>query len=188
MGIASCVLILLITVVLIFTILVPMLRQVRAAKRQEVRTETCMSNLSTLGRAMMQYAQDYDDTIPPASRWMDAASGYVQSQNGNKSAAHGKFPEEFHCPAAQAVNPSAFGYALNRDLSEKTRSKIKNPLTTPFLYDSSNLNKNASDPFTSLPTIGRHKQSKIAGRLPTQQNANSILFLDNHADVIFTTK
>ncbi|MGC8832728.1 MAG: DUF3352 domain-containing protein, partial [Armatimonadota bacterium] len=37
--------------------------------REKARQATCMSNMKQLALAMLQYAQDWDEKLPPANRW-----------------------------------------------------------------------------------------------------------------------
>jgi hypothetical protein len=53
---------LLVVLVLLVGLLMPML----ARAREEARNETCISHLKALGKAMLLYANDYDDQLPRA--------------------------------------------------------------------------------------------------------------------------
>ena len=72
-----------------------------------------------------------------------------------------------------------FGYALNDalagkklNLNGKPLKTLPNASTTPLLYDSTNVSKNAHDAVASLPRPGRH-----GGR-------NNILYLDGHVAAV----
>lgn len=54
----------LLVVIAIIAILAAILFPVFAQAREKARQTTCISNLSQLGLATMQYAQDFDDTLP----------------------------------------------------------------------------------------------------------------------------
>lgn len=64
------------------------------------------------------------------------------------------------------AGPGLSGYALNAGV---INTKSPDPTRIPFIYDSINLARNASDLATSLPLPGRHK-----GR-------NNVAYLDAHA-------
>src|SRR5437773_4044937 len=60
------------------------------------REVQCRSNMKEIQLAILMYAQDWNDTYPPAHLWADIAIAHFPK---DKSA------EEFRCPAA----PSPFG-------------------------------------------------------------------------------
>jgi len=68
----------------------------------------CADNLRALGRALMFYANDYDDEYPTADQWCDLL---LQYRHGNVS------EELFVCPSAEggpshyAINPNAKGWS-----------------------------------------------------------------------------
>jgi hypothetical protein len=97
-----------------------------------------------LSTALLMYSQDYDDRLPRRAAWMDALGTYIRAE------------PVFHCPSVRLTGPAVYGYAFNSTLSGQKRSKLPRPATTPALYDSSNLARNASDPVTSLPDPPRH--------------------------------
>jgi prepilin-type processing-associated H-X9-DG protein len=85
--------------------------------------------------------------------------------------------EWLHCPAISNRQDDKFGYAFNAELSArpmngKPLKEMPNAATTPLLYDSTNLAKNAQDKTTSLPRPGRH-----SGR-------NNILYCDGHVAAV----
>lgn len=124
--------------------------------------QDCPENLKKLYNAFEQYAE-FNDSLPPAADWeanTDLTSRIPQD-------------EWLHCPLVSNRYDNKFGYAYNNavagkklNLKGKPLKTLPNAATTPLLYDSSNLNKNAHDAFSSLPRPGRH-----SGR-------NNILYLD----------
>jgi prepilin-type N-terminal cleavage/methylation domain-containing protein/prepilin-type processing-associated H-X9-DG protein len=56
----------LLVVIAIIAILAAILFPVFAKAREKARQSACLSNVKQLGLAMLQYAQDYDETYPPA--------------------------------------------------------------------------------------------------------------------------
>jgi prepilin-type N-terminal cleavage/methylation domain-containing protein/prepilin-type processing-associated H-X9-DG protein len=96
----------LLVVIAIIAILAAILFPVFARARDKARQATCMSNLKQIGLALMQYAQDYDESHPgvwfgPVSKqpwsqpsdattfykWMDAVFPYVKNE------------QVFNCPS-----------------------------------------------------------------------------------------
>jgi type II secretory pathway pseudopilin PulG len=115
-----------------------------AQARERARQASCMSNIRQLSLAMQMYAQDYDDRLPLRARWMDSLLPYTKNE------------ALLHCPSVRPGGQTSYGYAFNSPLAGKKRSKLPSPATTPVLYDSRNLARNASDPMTSLPNPPRH--------------------------------
>jgi hypothetical protein len=103
----------------------------------------CRSNLYRLGNAVLLYAHDYDERLPPTVRWMDASKPYW------------KAVEFTRCPAVPG-DGNGYGYAMNARLDKRTIASIAQPDATPLLFDSLDLSRNADDPFKSLPSPGRH--------------------------------
>lgn len=122
----------------------------------------CISNLKRLGMASLLYAEDWDGRLPQRDTWMDAIRDY------HKSGAPERCNEvEFAFPDRKDV----YGYAFNSRLSGGKTSDFEpeTQQTKPMLYDSSNLARNASDPFSSLPDPPRH-----GGEM------NMVCFFDGH--------
>lgn len=100
----------------------------------------CASHLKRMQEALTLYTQDYEGTLPVASFWMDKAKPYVSE------------PKIFGCPA---LKKESYGYAMNVNLSGKRLQDFPGQ-PVPMIYDSVNLARNATDPFTSLPDPPRH--------------------------------
>src|SRR3712207_1528949 len=73
----------LLVVIAIIAILAAILFPVFARARENARRASCQSNLKQIGLGIMQYAQDYDETMVPvtngAGRWHDHVQPYVKS-------------------------------------------------------------------------------------------------------------
>ena len=65
----------LLVVIAIIAILAAILFPVFAKAREKARQSSCLSNLKQIGLAFMQYAQDYDETLPVD--WMDPANNFA---------------------------------------------------------------------------------------------------------------
>jgi prepilin-type N-terminal cleavage/methylation domain-containing protein len=78
----------LLVVIAIIAILAAILFPVFARARENARRASCQSNLKQIGLGLLQYTQDYDETLPPAGHfntspqiwvWMDL-DPYIKSQ------------------------------------------------------------------------------------------------------------
>ncbi len=69
-----------------------------------VKRTTCAANLSGLGKALLIYANDYEDMFPNPSKWCDLLIKYA-----------GVAEESFRCPGA-TEGPS--NYAMNENVEE----------------------------------------------------------------------
>jgi len=118
----------------------------------------CISNVKQLGLGILLYSEDCDERTPPRDTWMDSIQRWVKN------------PGIDHCPAVKGAD--LYGYAFNPAV---TRMNRPSDSTTPLVYDSVNLAKNASDFVTSLPVPGRH-----SGR-------DSIVYADCHVKAVDPT-
>jgi hypothetical protein len=123
---------------LLATILYPVVRQAQDMGRQA----SCQSNVRSRGGALLQYATDNDDHLPPASQWHSASSRYLKEEKGP-------------CPSLSHPAPGVLGYAMDSRLSERSLKHIGAPHEKrALLYESSNLTQDAHDPGISF--IVRH--------------------------------
>ena len=100
----------LLVVIAIIAILAAILFPVFARARENARRASCQSNLKQIGLGLMQYTQDYDETLPiiwygnadvPSGRtfWMDQVQPYVKSY------------QLFKCPSdSRGINPGPYLY------------------------------------------------------------------------------
>lgn len=95
----------LLVVIAIIAILASILFPVFARARENARRASCQSNLKQIGLGLLQYTQDYDETLPRSFygssgdsnnagnyKWMDAIFPYVKSE------------QLFTCPSDSAIN------------------------------------------------------------------------------------
>jgi prepilin-type N-terminal cleavage/methylation domain-containing protein len=66
----------LLVVIAIIAILAAILFPVFAQAREKARQAACLSNVKQIGLAMMQYTQDYDETLPP-SRYAEGTTAWA---------------------------------------------------------------------------------------------------------------
>jgi len=114
------------------------------AQRRRTAPLECLSNVKQMGLAMMQYEQDNDSTMPPASTWADSLKPYD------------KFVK-FHCPMAR----NAYGYAMNASLAGKSIAKLRHPGQTVVIFESDQNNRNAYGGHAEVAP-NRHRGSSYA--------------------------
>ncbi len=120
----------------------------------------CLSNVRQMSRSALLYAQDYNERLPRDEAWVDLILPY----NVNEFI--------YHCPAVQQSDVFAYGYAFNSRMGEKRLSLIGNRAGAGLIFDSMKMDRNASDPVTSLPYWPRHGRGDVMG------------YADGHAQVI----
>ena len=95
----------LLVVIAIIAILAAILFPVFARARENARRASCQSNLKQIGLGVMQYAQDFDETVPmgfysdptkgtPAVSWVRALDPYIKEYNVFRCPANTKDPFE----------------------------------------------------------------------------------------------
>ena len=114
--------------------------------------------------ALNMYANDYDDCLPPAAAWMDATLPYTTDRG------------EFRCPSAVRANPANYGYAFNSLLAFKHFSQRDDAATTPMVFESNQLGRNANAP--NLKTLANP---------PRHWNRDNIVYADGHLQYIKLT-
>ena len=118
----------------------------------------CLKSLKGTLIGLLVYASDADDRLPPGGAWMDLAKPYGINE-----------------PRCPSVREGDYGYAFNARLS---LTKLKDDgATTPMVYDSTNLARNATDAFASLPIPGRH-ENREGSRL------DNVGYADGHAKAV----
>ena len=112
----------LLVVIAIIAILAAILFPIFAAARERARTASCAANESQLGKALKQYANDWQGSFPPIDHgdvplttWVDIAVTYVSDTN------------VANCPSQQVTifsaiwswsgSPYTHGYAINSNAS-----------------------------------------------------------------------
>lgn len=100
---------------------------VRTSEQEEVGD--CLSNLKQLGLAVLQYAQDHDETLPSADKWQDELLPYLKNE------------QAFRCPVAPELE---CGYAFNAALSGLPLAQIENPAEMIVIFESAQGVRNAS--------------------------------------------
>ncbi|MCE5238955.1 DUF1559 domain-containing protein [bacterium] len=157
----------LLVVIAIIAILAAILFPVFAKAREKARQASCLSNCKQLGLAFMQYAQDYDELMPPA-RTDCATPGYVYGNYRYWSELmepYLKNRQILLCPSDASPWGSGVG------------------AIQPYLYFSYgyNINYLATEPSPSVPVLG------LAGRSLSiiQRPAEKVLLCDS--DSLFSS-
>ena len=116
-----------------------------AGKTRDYEPGACLDNLKELSASLMLYLES-NDAYPPADRWMDEISLYLHAGDLSEEDQQKKL----RCPDLE-YDEDVYGYAFNSELSSVWADEVEDPADTPVIYDSENLERNAHDPFTSLP-------------------------------------
>lgn len=103
----------------------PLFLQARAAKY-----ELSMTRMKSHALGMLMYASDWDDTLPPADRWMDSLAAKVN-------------PEDLDCPLP-VWKTFEFGYAMNKHASALETRTVKSPELVPMTFEATLVNVNAT--------------------------------------------
>jgi hypothetical protein len=126
----------------------------RSPSRQ---SEDCISNVRRLATACLTYAADNDNVLPSASIWMDLAKISLSPTHPKEGSL-----DVFRCPSvAKSPSPLEYGYAYS-DQAKGSLNAIRNPQTTPFIFDSSDLGWNAHGTIDLLPVPPRHRANTVA--------------------------
>jgi len=108
----------LLVVIAIIAILAAILFPVFAKAREKARQSSCSSNEKQLGLALMQYAQDYDETYP-------IAGGITRWHYASVIGAYTKSTEILKCPSSNLSR----GYATNINIMDWTSAKSMAAIT-----------------------------------------------------------
>ncbi len=173
----------LLVVIAIIAILAAILFPVFAKAREKARQSACSSNLKQIGLGLMQYAQDYDETMP--FLWRAAAAtdtGATQCSDGvyrtnwiTSVYPYVKNNQVFECPSGnmqccllikRGYNPN--GFAIGRPLSE-----FKDPARIVFAADSAVYLACAEDQLVDGRTVN-----------PVYLNTANGYFSARHSDMV----
>jgi prepilin-type processing-associated H-X9-DG protein len=106
----------------------------------------CLVNLKALALAVMLWATDHNETLPPADKWCDELQPYMAEAKAS-----------LLCPGdAPKLAELVCGYSYSLAIASKRLADIVDPAGTVMFYEST-LNKlNAADNGESEPKPGRH--------------------------------
>ncbi|MEN6304084.1 MAG: hypothetical protein ABFD96_15240 [Armatimonadia bacterium] len=114
----------------------------------EAQGSTCLSNLKQICLGILMYAQDHDEVLPPADKWVDEIMPYLKNEL------------VFKCPAAPDLQCA---YAFNAALSKMPLGRINNPAETIVVFESNLGTRNAHGNPTDLPNPARHNDGNNFG-------------------------
>jgi prepilin-type N-terminal cleavage/methylation domain-containing protein/prepilin-type processing-associated H-X9-DG protein len=138
-------------VVAIILILVAILFPVFARARENARRASCQSNLRQIGLGLMQYAQDYDETLP-AQTSLTGVDNYANTRSLNWIAATHPYVKSwalYHCPSAtpteynggcckivSSPNQSDTNYWINGVMIQRKLSALQNAAALIYVQES----------------------------------------------------
>ena len=120
------------------------------------------------------YAQDNDDTFPPAERWMDKTKVQLRERQDGL----------FRCAQDRRPMTKGYGYARNAAVTKSPEAAS----TTPLLYDSENITWNAYDTVPLASLSGRHRQREGKFFWEPVPDRGNIFYADGHAKQLHWTK
>jgi prepilin-type N-terminal cleavage/methylation domain-containing protein/prepilin-type processing-associated H-X9-DG protein len=151
----------LLVVIAIIAILAAILFPVFAQAREKARASTCLSNQKQIGLAISMYAQDYDETLPPAvlldpntsldTWWEERVAPYVKS---------GEIGGIMTCPSAPS---RAYAYSLNGALSGRSMASVPAPAALVLTGDGAQAPQLAKKP-ENLPRACPFFNYSMTGR------------------------
>lgn len=140
----------LLVVIAIIAILAAILFPVFGKAREKARQTSCASNLKQIGLAVMQYRQDWDETMQAGwntpglpvvpvslngSNWPAAGQAWAESTYwGNHYLPYIKSPEIFQCPSTRVRKNAAYG--LNGHTDSVHDGIVDNPTEKIVAHDS----------------------------------------------------
>ena len=122
--------------------------EVLRLEEAKVQQDDCLSNLKQICLGILMYAQDHNEVLPPADRWMDAIAIYLKNE------------QVFNCPDAPNLQ---YGYAFNTALSNKPMAEIANPAEVIVVFETDRNTRNAHGKPTEVPRPGRHNDGNNFG-------------------------
>ena len=118
----------------------------------------CEINLKQIGLAMMQYSRDYDEKLPPRSKWQTV---FIPYHSGHQDP-----------PQPPLECPSGWYYAMNGHLAGKSLGVINSPQSLAFAWDAQTTQRNTMDNGRLWPVPLRHP------------DGNNVLFMDGHVAAV----
>jgi prepilin-type processing-associated H-X9-DG protein len=107
--------------VLMLPVMAAMLLPALARAKQRAQSINCMNNIKQINLALVMYATDHKDTLPPTNQWCDLIKPYI-----------GGSSTMMHCPAEP---PGRCSYALNANIANKKLSELRpSPAVTILVF------------------------------------------------------
>jgi prepilin-type N-terminal cleavage/methylation domain-containing protein/prepilin-type processing-associated H-X9-DG protein len=196
----------LLVVIAIIAILAATLFPVFAKAREKARQASCQSNLKQLTLAFMMYAQDYDETMPPAyyyqNGWNDEfawdfhinwASGATElglvgpyTRSGQLNSCPSFTGETWGRPhTGYAYNTSYIGADPLAGTGSASLAEIKSPAETVLLADSAYLFNNSATGNNFLRAPGDPSYAWIGPNVHFRHNRTAnVAYCDGHVKAV----
>jgi len=111
------------------------------------RETRCRENLREIALAMFQYADEHNDKLPDADKWVDEIMPYFEDS------------KVFKCPVDESK--AKCSYAMNAKLSGFEIGKIANPSETALVFDSSQTGNSPRGGAELIPDPPRHLSNNM---------------------------
>jgi prepilin-type N-terminal cleavage/methylation domain-containing protein/prepilin-type processing-associated H-X9-DG protein len=144
----------LLVVIVIIAIISAILYPVFQSGHNSSKKSNCLSNIKQISLGILMYTQDYDEEMPHEKQYQELIFPYLKN---NKI---------YRCTLVTGSSENQ-GYALESRLLGKNLPEIKDFENRPLLWDSWNLEKNATD--SGISFAARH------------YGYGNIAFADGHA-------
>lgn len=122
-------------------------RPLTQAKDRALATAS-LSNVKQIVLAVLIYAQDHDEHLPPADKWIDEIMPYVRNE------------QLFRCPAAPDLE---YGYAFNAGLNAVKMEDITRPSEIVLIFESNLGTRNAAGGPEAVSDPPRHDVGNAYG-------------------------
>ncbi len=132
------------------------------------RMESCQVNQKQIALAFRQYAQDFDDRLPPvasrSSGWADLLQPYAKSWT------------IFNCPSTPANTSPSTDYFFNGRLAGFNATRVKSPDKTILIGEGDNARPTSTE-FRRFPVAAVEDKRSPAWR---HQERGNYTFADGH--------
>lgn len=115
-----------------------------------------LSNCKQISLAIMMYASDYDEHLPPSDKWIDSTYDYVKNDS------------VYRDPTVKDRKDDEYGFAFYEPVSLADLDAITNDGEVPMVFQSVLMGKNAHSDLSSLPFN------------PRGRGRNYVAFCDGH--------
>jgi len=181
----------LLVVIAIIAILAAILFPVFARAREKARQSSCLSNVKQLLLALLQYVQDYDETLPHAYRYNAPGVSPTGETWDVVIEPYLKNLQVLVCPSdtsrrGYGYNMDYLGYSFAGYPSQHQRrlAQITKPAETVFICDSNNYVAyyyNSRSRFTSNLANGWDPNDRGGGAGLRHNDGSNYGFVDGHA-------
>lgn len=116
-----------------------------------LRDEHQIANAKQQALALLMYAGDNDDVLPPGEKWMDAVMPYLKNK------------KMFKDPMLKGSGPDEYGYAFLSPLSMVKISQVEHHEDVPLTFPSIDANWNAGGDLRKYRRpLGNNKSSPVS--------------------------